>query len=409
MQLNDRALAGLTVLDITGAMANYTGKLFAELGADVVLVEPMDGSELRHRPPFATPPADPPTSLRFVANNTGKRSICVDLEHPGGQQIVRTLARHADLVIEDRQPGALAALGIGPAQLRAENPRLVVTSVTGFGQDGPYSHYAASDLVCLALGGLLSLAGEPDEPPLHAAAEQAYAAGSLFAAVASMLALTHAELTGEGQLVDVSVQEAVTMALENAAQFYHQEGTVRRRLGFEQRQAGYGVYHCADGYVVLIAGGLGGNRFWGNLVTWMSECGDPGATPLAEPQWADRTFLKQQHAMDTFREIFERFAMTRTKAELYRGAQAHRVPLCPVNSVAEMVASPQLAHRQFFTTVAAGAAKATAPGAPYRLSMTAWANTGPAPGLGEHTDDVLNQFGWQPEDIHKLRAEGIVK
>ncbi|MGH3741326.1 MAG: CaiB/BaiF CoA transferase family protein, partial [Micromonosporaceae bacterium] len=394
-----QALEGLRVLDLSGPMGNYCGKLFAELGADVILVEPPDGTELRHEPPFAGDIAGPERSLPFYYHNTSKRSVCLDLDQPSDQGALRRLAATASLIIETDKPGAMAARGLGYEDLRQHNPALVMTSITPFGQTGPYAHYQASDLVCLALGGLLCLGGYADGPPVQAAQQQAYAAGNLYGAVASMLAITGAEASGQGQHVDVSVQECVVMALENAAQFQDLEGRTRRRTGGRQMRAGAGVFSCADGHVYMLAGGIGGNRFWANLVEWLTSEGVARADLLRGPEWADRTYLESEPAHQLFADIFLPFSAGRSKADLHHDAQRWRVPLCPVNSPADIIPSRQLRDRGYFVEAAglrpdsaAGEAAALMPGAPYRLSETPWRLRSRAPRLGEHTDQVLREL-----------------
>ena len=218
------ALEGLRVLDLTGAMGNYAGKLFADMGADVILVEPPGGTELRREPPFIGDVSGPDRSLNFAYQNSSKRGIALDLETPSGQQILRDLARDADLVIETFPPGWSAERGIGYGDLAAQRPGIVVASITPFGQSGPFAQWTATDLVGLALGGLLYMGGYRDRAPTQAHGDQAFKCAAMYGAVAAMLAVTEAELMGQGQHVDISMQESVTLALENAAQTYDLEG-----------------------------------------------------------------------------------------------------------------------------------------------------------------------------------------
>ncbi len=389
--MTDRALDGLRVLDVTGAVGSYCGKLFADLGADVILVEPPGGASTRTAPPFLADPAD--DSLLFRYFNGGKRGVCLDLDTTQGQQDFRALADTADLVVEDARPGLMAQRGLDGASLRATNPRLVVTSISPFGQIGPYAQYEHSDLVCLALGGLLWLVGYRDAPPIQVAGEQAYMGANVYAAVASLIALTAAELRGTGQDVDVSVQACVTTALENSVQFVDLEGIVRSRYAGEQKQAGFGIFPCADGHVFLIAGGIGGNRFGPNLVDWVSAADPQGGALIAGDRWGERSWIETDEAKELFASVFTAFAQTHTKAQLYRESQQWRVPLCPVQGPDDVVRSEQLAHRGFFTSTVLGEREVQFPGAPYRLSATPWAGTLDAPGLGEHNSQLLVTLG----------------
>lgn len=405
------ALAGLRVLDMSGPLGNYATKLFADLGADVLLIEPLDGNPTRDEPPFGAGMARE-RSLTFAYQNTNKRSVCIDFEAPLGREILLRLAGTADLLVEDRPPGDLARLGLAPDELIRRNERLTVTSITPFGQTGPYADHAHSDIVCLALGGLLWMGGYDDGPPVMAAGNQAYMAGNLFGAVASMVAITHAELTGQGQWVDVSVQESVTLALENAAQTWDLERTIRRRYGGTQRQAGFGLFPCADGDVFLLAGGIGGNRFWPNLVDWMQADGVPDVAELRDEQWGDPAFLSQQSTMDRFWEIFVGFASDKNMQDLYHESQRWRVPLCPINRPSDVLVSRQLIERQFFVDAPLPGDPGSSclmPGAPYRLSETPWSLRSVAPALGQHTAEILEEIGVGRTEFERLRAVGVLR
>src|ERR1700756_1823381 len=264
------ALAGVRVLDLSGLAGQYCGKQFADLGADVILVEPVGGSPVRREGPFLGDRAHVEFSLQFAYFNAGKRGIAVDLDRPGGQHIVRQLAGDADLIIESEKPGVMERRGLSFASLVASNPNLVMTSVTPFGQTGPYANYEAEDIVALALGGLLYLGGYPDTPPIAPYGNQAYLAAAQFAAVASMMALLAANEGGDrtGRHVDVSIQECVTMGLETAIQFYDLEKTVRKRASGEQIMAGVGVFDCEDGQIYLMAGRAASTPVLVNHLQW---------------------------------------------------------------------------------------------------------------------------------------------
>lgn len=378
------ALAGVRVLDLTGEMGNYCGKLFADLGAEVTLVEPPGGSSARRRGPFLDEIPGPENSLAFSYLNAGKRSVVLDLGQTADRQALLEMVRDADILIEDFVPGRMASLSLGPKDIEKVNPSLVYTSITPFGQSGPYASYVADDLTLLALGGLLYLGGYADGEPVAAYGQQAYMAASLFGAVATIAALLSAEVTGRGEHVDVSAQESVVMAMENAIQFFELEGTVRKRYGGQQRQAGSGVFPCKDGYIVMLAGGIAANRFWKRFVTWMADEGVDGVEEFQKPQWLESAYLAKAEAKETFLRIFETYAMAHTKAELYQKARDRMIPLAPVATPAEILKSPQLNYRGFFSEVACGTAGrfVTMPGAPYKLSATPWNVSGSAPRLG---------------------------
>jgi benzylsuccinate CoA-transferase BbsE subunit len=384
------ALTGLRVLDLSDRFGYYAGKLFADMGADVILVEKPGGCAQRFLPPFLGDRVDPALGVAFNYFNANKRGLMLDLANAADRGAFLRLAASADLVIEDFAPGRSRELGIDYASLAAIAPKLVMTSITPFGQTGPYAKYAADDLTLLALGGFLNMMGYPDVAPTQAYGEQAIAIGAMFAAVGTMVALHAADAEGPGQHVDVSIQEAVTMALENAAQTYDLEGRVRARFAGTQRHAGTGVFECSDGHVYLFAGGMGASRFWGNLVAWLTEHDVPGSEVLTSPPWNDTRYLDTDEAKTIFNGIFPAFARARSKDALYHEGQSRRVPICPVNDVAAVAASRQLAHRGFFASVFHPmlGKDIVMPSNPFRMSVTPGRVRRAAPRLDEHRREI---------------------
>lgn len=389
------ALAGLRVLDLSGASGQYCGKMFSDLGADVILVEPPGGSPVRSLPPLFRGTDGAEHSLSFAYFNAGKRSACIDLDDPDGRQRFKALVAGSDLVLESEPPGRMAARGLAYETLRVSNPALVMTSITPFGQTGPQADFASDDLISLAAGGMLYLGGYHDSAPIAAAGDQALLAAAQFAAVASMTALlsTGADGRCEGRHIDVSVQECVVKGLENAIQFYDLERVVRTRDGGRARWAGTGVFDCKDGQIYLMAGGIVPDRFREACVRWMIEGGVSEARVMLQPEWASQDFQTTQQARDVFAQCFRPFALERTREQLYREGQARRIPVCPINSPADLVDSRQLAARgHFVELVDPLVGKAVRmPGAPYLLSATPWRARGPAPRLGEHTEALLGE------------------
>ena len=385
------ALEGVTVVEIASELTEYCGKLYADLGAQVLLVEPAGGSSSRGRPPFFDGETGPDRSIPFSYFNAGKKSVAIDLETPEGRRQFRSLVQRADVLVEALPPGRLRQWGLGFETLSADNPSLVVTSITPFGQSGPSAHHQADDLTLMALGGLLALGGYSDGPPTVAYGNQAYLAGAQFAAVASMAALYAAETSGQGQAVDVSIHEAVVLGLENAAQFYQLEGKVRRRIGGTQAGAGNVQFPCKDGYFYLLAGGLASTRFWVSALAWLKDEKVVGSDAFDDPRWQDRAFLNTDEAKDIFFRVFAAFSRTRTKAELFEACRARRIPAAPVATPLEVIGDPQLAHRAFFAspeTLRLGR-PVIAPGAPYLMSETPCRAGGTAPAIGAHTAAVL--------------------
>lgn len=398
------------VLDLSGALGNYCGKLFADMGADVILVEPTGGVATRHMEPTINGRSDAEASLVFQYQNTNKRSIVVDLEQPQGRELLRSMVKGAHLLIESERPGVMESRGLGYQALREIAPQLVMVSITPFGQSGPYAQWQGEDIVGLALGGMLYLGGYTDSPPMAAFGDQACAAANLFASVAAMAAVYEAESSGSGQHVDVSMQECVVMGMENAVQFYDLEGTIRKRTAGQQRLAGTGVFECKDGYIYLMAGGVGGNRFWGITTQWLIDEGLPGAETLNAPCWTDQDFLASGEAKDTFKRIFSQFALSHTKRELHTKGREWRIPIAPICDTSDLDKREQLKQRQYFVC-AEGPGKTLLgmPGAPYKLSATPWSLRHGAPQLGQHTQEILAALGIEDERRIKLQQQGVVR
>ena len=409
-ELAPAALEGVRVLDLSGPMGVYCGKMFADLGADVILVEPPCGTALRREPPFIDAHPGMERSLTYAYLNTSKRGITLDLDTPSGQALFRSLAATADLVIETETPGVMARRGLDYAALSAIKPSLVLASITAFGQSGPYAQYEGQDLVALALGGLLYLGGYPDVAPTRVYGNQAFMCANMYGAVAAMIAVLEAEQSGQGQHVDVSMQECVVMGIENAAQFYDLEGTVRKRTAGDGRFAGHGMFECRDGYVYMLAGGIGENRFWGRTVKWLMDENVEGAERLQAPEWTDLDFLRTADAKRTFKEIFTRWSRTKTKGEIFHEGQRRHLPIAAVNSPADVLENRQLQYRGYFVGLEHPLRDQPmiAPGAPYRLSESPWRIQRPAPRLGEHNAEVYEGIDVDRAALARLHSAGVV-
>jgi benzylsuccinate CoA-transferase BbsE subunit len=401
-------LEGLRVLEIAGPFSNYAGKLLADFGADVILVEAPGGTRGRSVPPFIHDKPGVEQSLDFAYFNSSKRGITLQLDTADGQDLFRRLAADAHAILDSEPVGVSKSRGLDYPALSAANAALVYTSITPFGADGPDAHIAATDLTLMATGGLLWRGGYLDGSPVRAGGNQANLAASQFAAVGTMLALLAAESSGLGQWVDVSAQECVVMAHENAIQFYDLEGKVRGRGGEEQRQAGIGIYPCSDGDIYLLANGLG--PFWSELVSWLEAEHVEGVEALRDPKWQVTEFAESSEGKAGFSEIFGTFSLSHTKAELYEGAKQYGIPLCPVNTPADLVESPHLADREYFVDFKHKELDAGAlmPGAPFHMSSMSWQIRSPAPTVGQHNADVFAELGLESHDIVGLAAGAVI-
>lgn len=396
------------ILELAGEVGGYTGKLFADLGADVIHIESPGGDPTRRSRPFYKDVPSNEGSLHYQFFNTNKRGMALDITTGEGKEIFLELVKTADILIENEKPGYLDSLGLGYSQLSAVNPGLVHVSITPFGQDGPYRDFPQSDLACMGMGGFLYLAGRDDQKPSRAYGDQAYMMSSLYAAMGGIIAFYHAEATGEGQFLDVSMQESVATALENAIQYYDLEGVIRRSLiGAE---AGYGTYPCKDGHVFVMAA-MGRNRYlWDPFIDWLVEDKVEGAGNLRGDEWIDPVYRRKEESLETFGKIVEPFLMKYNKLFLYEESQRRKCCVFPVSSPKDVYENPQLSYRQFFKTLyhEALGGEIHYPGAPYEISEIPWQLNRPAPVFGQHTREILVELGYAPDQIDSFSKGGVV-
>mgnify|MGYP002403185222 CR=1 FL=1 len=367
-----RPYSGIRIIDLTRELGSYCGRLFADLGAEVIRVEPPGGRSDRWMPP-SMPGAGEVGGVPFHFLNANKKSVILDRSVPEGAQVFRDLVAAAQVVLYEADEDRDAALG----EILGVPGTRVVTAFSYFGLTGPYRDFVGCDLVAQAAGGIAWLSGEPGKPPLHLAGRQSVFVTSLYAATATAICLWDGERTGDRHLLDVSAQECVAHSLQNAVQVYDLEGRVARRGGEGTRDATESAFRCADGHVFLAAP-LALSGSWGGLVDWMREEGFPGHERLLEPDWNDRPLRATEPMRREFRALFERFLGGRTKAELRREALRRRICLAPVSGIADLQDDPQLVARGFFRTLGGLAF----PGAPFRLSEPVWRldRAAPAPG-----------------------------
>ncbi len=377
---------GVRILDLSRELGSYCARLFADLGAEVIRVEPLEGRADRKRPP-ALKGVDAAAfgGVPYAFLNTNKKSVTLDLKAPAGLEVFKDLVAASAVVIYEAGPDAEVAL----AEILAVPGRRVVTAISYFGQTGPYSHFVGSDLVAQALGGIAWLSGEPGKPPLQLAGQQSVFVTSLYAAAATAIALWHSEEQGASHLLDVSAQEAIAHSLQNANQVYDLEGRISSRGGEGVRDATESAFVCKDGYVFLAAP-LSLSASWTALLNWMKEENFSGYARLLEPDWADRPTRATAAMRAEFRALFEEFVADKTKAELGAEALRRKVVMAPVSRIADLPGDPQLVFRRFFQKVAVpGLGDVQFPDAPYRLSEPLWRIERGAPSLGEDNDAVL--------------------
>lgn len=361
-------LRDVRVLDLTDELGAYCPKLLADLGADVIKIEPPGGHPGRSRGPFA---ADG-TSLWWLFYNTNKRSVTV--EDP---ETLNRLIQTADAVVEDATPGTYE-------HLRKENLNVVWASITPFGQEGPHARYKGSDLVGQATGGLMYRIGWPEDPPNSIGANPAFSQAGAHAALGTLMALYLRDLTGEGQLVDISMQETVAIINYDGAPRWSLEKRAIKRAGPGQGSGGQKatrVWPCKDGQVRFQLVQTQAYAEWPRVVKWLDDYGM--AEDLGSETWAEPFFRMANLAHPE--EVVKRFFLTRTARELQEEGQSRRIMVMAFNKVNDLFTDPQLVEGGFFQQVD----DITYPGAPYRLSKTPWAIRTQAPSLGQHNKEIL--------------------
>ncbi len=382
------ALSPYRALDLTAEIGSLSTMVLAGLGVDVIRVEPPGGHPTRKRGPMLR--EDEASSLYWAQKNAGKRSVTLDLEDEADRERLRALSETADFLFESDAPGAMTARGIGYRDLIERAPRLIYVSITPFGQTGPKSTWAASDLIGHVSGGLSSLVGEPDRAPLRPSVEQAYNITALNAGSAALIALHARHLTGRGQHVDVSMQAAMANTLGNARLYYEMDGIITQRAGgaraFADRATRI-IYPCADGYVAFVRIPASMKA----LHRWMAAEG--GEPRFDADKWAGMSIagnvLPNDDEVTELESEIESFFAARGAQSLYESGQHHGVMICPVNTMQDIVDSPQLAERGFFDEVDDPAlGRLRVPGAPLKMSATPWQSR-PAPTPGQDQDQVL--------------------
>ena len=410
-------LAPYRVLDLSDERGLICGRILADLGADVLQVEPPQGSSARNIGPFYQDLPDRERSLFWWAYAANKRSITLDPASNDGRALLLQLASTAHFLIESFPAGRMQEMGLDYPSLRAVNPGLVMVSITPFGQDGPYSQYLASDLVGVALGGLLYITGDNDRPPVRIGYPQFYLLGASGGATGAMLAHNHRALTGEGQHVDVSCQQAVAKALSQAPQSWDVEGVLVKRMGSYRMHSGGMLrrvnWPCKDGYVnYQLSTGPGGGRSMRALLQWMDEKG-MGEEELNRIDWEG---LEYGGGSPELLEMVEppvaRFFAAHSKQELSQGCLERRILLFPVNTPADIFADPNMESRSHVSEFNhADVDRPVTYLGPFirdqggsRVAMRR-----PAPRVGEHNHEVyVDELGLTLADLAALRQAGAV-
>ena len=394
--LNRGALDGIRVIDVTQVMAGpFCAMLLADLGADVIKIEPPAGDSTRRM--AGASDTDSPS---FNAVNRGKRSAVVNMKTPGGRDVVTRLARSADILVENYRPGVMEALGLDYVRLAAVNARLVYASISGYGQSGPLKNKGGFDLVAQGVSGIMSVTGEVGGAPMKSGIPITDLGAALFAIVGILAAIEHRHKTGQGQYVDTSLVDAgVGLSVWEAAQYFSGRG-VPEPLGSAHRMsAPYQAFGCADGFITI---GAANDRMFCRL-----------CEVLGHPEWADapefRTDgLRIRHREDLAGRI-ESITRTEPCGHWLGLFDAQGIPCGPINDYGQVFQDPQVIAREMVVDIehpTLGSMKAL--GSPIKMSATPPDVRRRAPLLGEHTREVLVEAGFSEDEIASMIGDGVV-
>ncbi|HSS09353.1 MAG TPA: CaiB/BaiF CoA-transferase family protein [Acidimicrobiales bacterium] len=386
---------GLRVIEVAGDPAGeMVGKLLAEMGADVVKVEPPGGSPTRSIGPFAYDRFDADHSLTFWYYNTNKRSAVLDYATPEGQAALGRLLADADVFISTLRPPELRDLGLDLDDLRQVSENLIVLSITPFGLDGPWADWLSSDLVGLALGSPLNSCGYDDHsiPPIRPGGDQGYQSAASFALMGLLLALVERQQTHRGQLVDVGMHDclAVSAELANPYWFYPKVIVYRQTCRHAQPTPTQpAIFQCGDDRWVYFVIFVADQKGWRTLVEWIDSKGL--AVDLLDPEYDDPEY-RQAH-FDHIQEVVEVFFLLQTADEAYHEGQARGLAIGPINAPDDLLDDLHLKAREFFVPVEHDdVPPALYPGVPFRFSGFGSPDLHRAPKLGEHTAEVLGHI-----------------
>ena len=420
--MGSELLSGFRMLDLADDKGALCGKIFADLGADVIKVEPPQGCPTRRIPPFLDDIPDADRGLYFIAYQAGKRSVTLNLGSPDGRVLFEDLVRKSDFLLESFPVGYMDSIGLGYERLAEINPRLIYTSVTPFGDKGPGKDYKAYDIVSWASGGAMFMMGEEGRPPLEMSLPQAGLHAGAEAAVASLLAHYPREVEGRGQHVVVDMQACIVWTLMNEQAMPIMHGDYVRRSGVFYTGAGTRrrlVYKCKDGYIsTVLAGGPGvGAISMKGLIAWMKENG-AAADWMVEKDWTSwvpgilmKATDKDNEEIADLEERVERFFSTMSKREIYTEALKRRILLAPVATVADIADDEQLKYRNYFVRIEHDTLgrTLTLPGAFAKFSLTPIGPGSRAPRLGEHNGEVWGELlGIDGGRLGRLRAIGAI-
>jgi crotonobetainyl-CoA:carnitine CoA-transferase CaiB-like acyl-CoA transferase len=392
-------LSGFRVLDLSSSMAAFCGKLLRDLGMEVIKVEPPGGDGIRSEPPFAKGHADREGSLRHAYLNAGKRGVTLDFTVERGRQLLLDLISRSDIVLESFDPGYLSGHKLDYDVLLQRRPKLILASLTGFGQEGPYAQFRHSDIITMAMGGLLYISGDPHFPPCMPPETQSHYYASLFATYGVMLALWQREQQGVGAHIDASVQASMALH-EHVAFTYSAERRMVKRAGSQhQHNAPANLFKCKNGYLSLF---VTQNHWPLFLKVWEDH-----PPELDDPKWRNNNERRAHAAY--INDLVTSFTSRYTKEDLAELLQANGIPALPANKPSEFMRDPHIQERGFFGTVNHPVFGSFGqPAAPFMIDGRRTAPA-PAPLLGQHNEEIFGgELGLSKRDLKTLAADRII-
>jgi benzylsuccinate CoA-transferase BbsE subunit len=412
----EKMLDHLHALDLTDDKGFLCGKILADLGVNVIKVERPGGDPSRNIGGFYGNQPDPEKSLYWFAYNSNKKGITLDIEKPAGREIFKKLVKAADFVIESFAPGYMDGLGIGYKELSQDHKKLIWAGITPFGPEEPYRNYKGPDIVVMGMSGTLYQTGESDGPPVHMSMPQACLHAGADAAVGCMMAYHYRQQTGEGQYVDVSMQQSAGWFQANAVPVYELQGNIMKRSGAfrtgtssqaPQRQ----VWKCKDSYVFFnVIGGRTGAKTLSALVAWMNE--EKLATDhLLHMDWDSfDMFTLTESEMVKISKPIEEFFKKHTSKELLKGAVPRGVSLGPLSSMQDLLEDECLNQRGYWTEVKHPElnAKITYPKTYVRSTGADMSIRFRAPLIGEHNKEVYKKIGISGGELERLKEDGVI-
>jgi crotonobetainyl-CoA:carnitine CoA-transferase CaiB-like acyl-CoA transferase len=396
--MKEHALSGTRVLDLTHYIAGpFCTKMLADYGAEVVKVErPGWGDAARRMGPFLNDEPHPERSGLFLYLNTNKKSITLNLKSAAGVKIFKELVKHADILVENFSPRVMPSLGLDYETLKKVNPKLVMTSISNFGQTGPYRDYRATDLNIWGLSGIMYELGEPDREPLRIGNNVSEYVAGLYGALVSLAALYYCDETGKGQHLDVSILETFHTMQPSMTVVYSYAGFIRKRAGI---RFPWGILPCKDGYVGF---------YLPTQTHWESLCALMEMPELREkPEY--ETPMMREERREEITAIIVSWLKDKLMEDVFHAAQELRLPLTIVPNPEQLLNTPQHKAREYFVQIEhPETGVLTYPGAPFKLSETPW-RAGRAPLLGEHNEEIYGkQLGYSKEDLVKLKEGGVI-